>query len=397
MKRILKVFIALIVLGGLGYGAWWRIRGEGEENPSAANVDASGVDAGAAGDQFSTDMPIPVEGAQVVREDLILEVNASGQAASMRSTVLRAHVAGPIIDIPVRENLSVGVGTPLLRIDTIEAALDLADAQATLDRAMQDFRRTTLGDDRITDASIRAERERAARITAGIDGAEVAVKRAELNLARTHVNAPFGGRVASIKVVPGQYVNVGDELMTIVDLDPIKLEVQVLESEVGYLSAGGLAKIEFSAFPGEVFEGRISTINPLVDQTTRQAKVTVLVPNPRGRILPGFFANVTLDAQHLSDRILVPRSAILERDVDRRQLLFVFDGDGTNGVAEWRYVQTGLGNSQFIEILQNPDPNSGAKTVEPGEIVLVDGHYTLTHGARITLVENTAAAGGRPR
>jgi hypothetical protein len=106
---------------------------------------------------------------------------------------------------------------------------------------------------------------------------------------------------------------------------------------------------------------------------------------------------VTLDAQHLPDRILVPRSAILERDVDRRQLLFVFDGDGTTGVAEWRYVQTGLGNSQFVEILQNPDPNSGAKTVAPGEIVLVDGHYTLTHGARISLVENTAAAGGRPR
>lgn len=397
MKRILKVVIALIVLGGLGYGAWWRIRGEEDENPAAASVDGEGADPGAAGDQFSTDMPIPVEGAQVVRQDLILEVNASGQAASMRSTVLRAQVAGPIVDVPVRENLSVGEGAQLLRVDTVEASLDLADARAQLDRAMQEFQRMTLGDDRITDAAIRAERERAARITAGIDGAEVAVKRAELNLARTRVNAPFAGRVASIKVVSGQYVSVGDELMTIVDIDPIKLEVQVLESEVGYLSAGGLAKIEFSAFPGESFEGRIATINPVVDQTTRQAKVTVMVPNPRGRILPGFFANVTLDAQHLPDRILVPRSAILERDVDRRQLLFVFDGEGTNGVAEWRYVQTGLGNSQFIEILQNPDPNSGAKTVEPGEIVLVDGHYTLTHGARITLVENTAAAGGRPR
>jgi RND family efflux transporter MFP subunit len=397
MKRILKVVIALIILGGLGYGAWWRIRGGGSENPSAANVDASGADAGAAGDQFSTDMPIPVEGAQVVKQDLILEVNASGQAASTRSTVLRAQVAGQIVDIPARENLSVGQGAPLLRIDTIEAALDLADARANLDRAMQEFRRNTLGDDRITDATIRAERERAARITAGIDGAEVAVRRAELNLSRTRVTAPFAGRVASIKVVPGQYVNVGDELMAIIDLNPIKLEVQVLESEVGYLSAGGLARIEFSAFPGEPFQGRIATINPVVDQTTRQAKVTVVVPNPNGRILPGFFANVTLDAQHLEDRILVPRSAILERDVDRRQLLFVFDGDGTTGVAEWRYVQTGLGNSQYIEILQNPDPNSGAKTVEPGEVVLVDGHYTLTHGARITLVENTAAAGGRPR
>jgi RND family efflux transporter MFP subunit len=398
MKRILKILIPLVIVAGLAYLAWWRIRGnDAATAATTAETDASGVDPGAAGDQFSTDMPIPVEGAQAVRQDLVLEVNASGQAASVRSTVLRAQVGGPVIDVPARENLSVDAGTPLMRVDTVDAALDLADARATLDRAMQEFRRNTLGDDRIEDPEIRAERQRAARITAGIDGAEVSVRRAELNLARTRVTAPFPGRVASIRVVPGQYVNVGDELMTIVDLNPIKLEVQVLESEVGYLSAGSMARIEFSAFPGEIFEGRIATINPLVDQTTRQAKVTVMVPNPRGRILPGFFANVTLDAQHLPDRILVPRSAILERDVDRRQLLFVFDGDGTTGVAEWRYVQTGLGNSQFVEILQNPDPNSGAKTVAPGEIVLVDGHYTLTHGARISLVENTAAAGGRPR
>ncbi|MGH7501139.1 MAG: efflux RND transporter periplasmic adaptor subunit [Longimicrobiales bacterium] len=398
MKRVLKVLVVVVILAGAGFAAYWRISTHDSENATTtAATNASGGDAGAAADQFSTDMPIPVEGAQVVKQDLILEVNASGQAVSVRSTVLQAQVAGLIVDVPVRENLAVSAGFPLVRIDTVDAALDLAEARANLDRAMQDFRRNTLGDDRITDPTIRAERERAARITAGIDGAEVAVKRAELNLSRTRVTAPFPGRVASVKIVPGQRVNVGDELLTVVDLDPIRLEVQVNESEVGYLTAGGRARIEFSAFPDETFEGRIATINPIADPVTRQAKVTVMVANPGARILPGFFADVTLDAQHLPDRVLVPRSAILERDVDRRQLVFVFDGEGTTGVAEWRYVQTGLGNSQLVEVLQDPDPATGAKTVAPGEIVLVDGHYSLSHGARITLVENAAAAGGRPR
>src|SRR5690606_17929379 len=126
----------------------------------------------------------------------------------------------------------------------------------------------------------------------------------------------------SIQVVPGQWVRAGDELMTIVDLDPIKVEVHVLESEIGFLAAGRKARITFAAFPSRSFEGRIETINPIVDQASRTAKVTVVVPNPDGVILPGMFAQVALDARRFPDRILVPRSAILERD--RRTMLFVY-------------------------------------------------------------------------
>ncbi|MGD8278381.1 MAG: hypothetical protein PVH00_10165, partial [Gemmatimonadota bacterium] len=84
-----------------------------------------------------------------------------------------------------------------------------------------------------------------------------------------------------------------------------------------------------------------------------------------------------------------------ERDVDRRTMLFVFDGEGTEGTAEWRYVTPGLRNSKYVQIIEDPEPGIGV--VEPGEIVLVGGHYTLTHGARIRLTENAAAEGGRPR
>ncbi|NIP83300.1 MAG: HlyD family efflux transporter periplasmic adaptor subunit, partial [Gemmatimonadetes bacterium] len=80
---------------------------------------------------------------------------------------------------------------------------------------------------------VRAERERTARAKSGLDQAEVALRKARLELARTRVRAPFPGRVASIEVVEGQRVSPGDSLMTVVDLDPIKVEVQVLEAEVG--------------------------------------------------------------------------------------------------------------------------------------------------------------------
>jgi len=172
----------------------------------------------------------------------------------------------------------------------------------------------------------------------------------------------------------------------------------VLESEVGHLSPGRSAEVTFSALPDEVFSGRIATVNPIVEQATRSARVTVMVPNPQGRILPGMYARVSLDARRFPDRLLVPREAVLERD-DRRTLLFVFQPDSPGsdtGIAEWRYVTPGLDNGRVVELIDNPDDPS-SKLVEPGEIVLIDGHHTMTHAARVRLTTNAAAEGGRPR
>jgi RND family efflux transporter MFP subunit len=178
--------------------------------------------------------------------------------------------------------------------------------------------------------------------------------------------------------------------MTVVSLDPIRVEVQVLESEIAHLTAGRTATVSFAAFPDERFTGRVQTINPIVESGTRTARVTVLVPNPGGRILPGMYARVSLEARRYADRVMVPRSAILERD--RRTMLFVYESSGSEGLAKWRYVTTGLQNDAFVEIVSNPDTDS----VAPGETVLTEGHYTLIHDARVRLVDDAKAEGGRP-
>lgn len=397
-RKLFGFLIVIVILGLAGAGVWWRLR---PAPTPAAGGDSSSDNgeavANSATDAFSTDMAIPVEGAQVVRGDLILEVQASGQAVSPRSAVIKAQVGGQVQAVPVRDNTPVGTGSLLVLIDSTESRLSLDEARASLERAQSTFRELTIGDDQLVgaDTLIKAERQRNARIKAGIDQAEIAVRRSELALARTHVTAPFGGRVASVKVVPGQQVNVGDELMTVLDLNPIRVEVDVLEANVGKLKAGGGAVLTFSAFPGETFHGRIETINPLVDDVLRHGKVTVSLPNPDARILPGMYANVVLDARHIPDCLLVPVSAILEREVDRRTMLFVFNGEGTEGTAEWRYVTPGQRNSKYVQIIENPEPGIG--TVKAGEIVLVGGQNTLQHGTPVRLTENAAVEGGRPR
>lgn len=387
-RRWLSLAVAAVVTVALGAGIYVRI-----QKAAAAEEGASGggeIAAIAGREGGSADAAIPVEGARVARDTLVLSVNAAGQAVAWRQTVILAQVNGRVIRLPVRENDAVAAGALLVQLDPTEYELALAEARAAVQQAEATYREQTLFDDRIEDPQVRAERERVARAKSGLDQAEVRLKRAELDLARTRVVAPFAGRVASIKVVPGQWVRAGDELMTVVALDPIKVEVQVLEGEVGYLAPGRLALVSFAAFPDTVFTGRIETINPVVDQATRTAKVTVTVPNPGGRILPGMYARISLEARRFPDRILVPRAAILERD--RRTMLFVYEGDERGGLAKWRYVTTGLANDSVVEIVENPE----TEMVKPGEIVLTAGHYTLIHDARVRLVENAREAGGRP-
>ena len=389
-RLIGSLFVVIIIAGALG-AAWWRINSAGSSDGDSPEVDDGNRPEVSATGTFATNVAIPVSGSEAVRDTLVISVSAAAQAAAEREAPLSARVAGRITRLYVHENQVVRAGAVLAAIDSTDSQLSVADATARLSSAQATYRETILFDDEIDDPEVRAERDRVARAKSGLDQAQVALQQAELQLARTKIRAPFGGRVASIEIVEGQEASVGELLMTVIDLDPIKVEVQVLESEVGYLAPGRNATILFSAFPDEVFSGMVETINPVVEQGTRTARVTVRVPNPNGRILPGMYARVSIEAREFPDRLMVPRSAILERD--RRNMLFVFEADGQNGLAKWRYVTTGLMNDSLVEIVDNPETD----TVQPGEIVLTDGHYTLIHDAVVTLVGNVRAAGGRPQ
>jgi HlyD family secretion protein len=395
----------IIVLAGAGLvlvtsaaGVVYKLNGSEADDParaSGAMLDSLAGSAEAEASGTASDLAIPVEGEEVVQDTLVLTVSAAGQVAAWRRSLITAQVAGQVQAVHVRENGLVRAHAPIASINPAEYELALAEAHANLRTAEAQYRETTLFDERITDPAVRAERQKAARAKSGLDRAEVAVQRAKLELSRARVQAPFAGRVADLKMQPGQWVRPGDELVTIVELSRVKVEVQVLEGQLAFLMPGRAARVHFAAFPGESFEGRIETINPIVAEDTRSARVVVSVPNPDGKLLPGMYARVSLDARRFPDRILVPRSAILERD--HRKLLFVFEPSevgSTRGFAKWRYVSTGLENDRVVEIVQGDD----TELVDSGEVVLTAGHHTLVHDARVRIMARAdTASNARPR
>ena len=205
----------------------------------------------------------------------------------------------------------------------------------------------------------------------GLTEAFLALQRAELNLSYTKITAPFSGNIADLEIEQGQQVNAGEMCCKLLDLSRIKVEVQALESDVSLIAVGRKASVTFPAFPGENFHGVITRINPMVDTKTKTMQVTVLLENPERRILPGMFAYANLEAQIFKDRLLVPKAAILIRD--QRKLLFIV----RDGLAKWCYVETGLENEKYVEIL------SSTFDLKPGELVITSGHYTLVHDARV--------------
>jgi membrane fusion protein, multidrug efflux system len=395
-SRSLSLITVLLLFTTVAAAVLWRLRG-GEGGGGGGSGVASASPAGVAGGpslvppgvgtEFSTDAPNPVTGGEVRLDTLWIRVAAAGSAEAMRRTSIAPQVPGLVTGLPVRESRAVARGELLVQVDTMEYAMAVASARSGLVQAQATFRELTLfdADDTSLTAEAREERQRFARARAQLDQREVDLRRAELDLERSSIRAPFPGYVADLEVVEGEYVTTGQRLMVLVDIHPIKVEVNVLEREVANIGPGRRAVVTFSAFPDERFEGRVETINPILS-AERTARVTVLLDNPGGRIKPGMYASVNLEAQAIPDRVLVPRSAILERD--SRTMLFVFE----EGRAKWRYVTTGRENSEWVEILENPETD----IVRPGEIVLTNGHQYLFHEAPIRLVENVTAEGGRP-
>lgn len=390
-RRTLGIWTFVILAAVVGGGVWWWARpgGGGGQEAQASIADSLGLGEIPQAAELAASMRQPVQGAKVVRETLWISVHARATARAYRQTVVRSQVEGLIEDIPVRENVAVAADRPILQIDSTELALDAEQARSALTKAQADYQVLLLGLDSVADPEVRRQRELYARASSGLDGAQVSLHQAELQLSRSTVRAPFEGRVADLLVVPGQYISAGTDLMTIVDLDPIRVEADVLEQNIDLLREGRRATVTFDAFPDEVFTGTIRSINPVVDVEASSARATILVSNPGGRIKPGMKAEASLEAQSFADRILVPKEAVLEKERDR-PVVMVYEEEDGKGVARMRYVRTGRSNDSLVEIV----PSDDTEMVEPGEIVLVSGHSYLDDGTPVQLEESPASDSG---
>ncbi len=346
----------------------------GKANGDTTAGDSTGA---AAGEAATSTLALPVVGEQVLKGDLVLTVSATGTLKSAARATVATETQGTVSEVLVRPGDRVSKGQALIRLDTKPLELARDRAQAALRNAQVRYR-TEIEPDSIASGQAPSEARRAyARASSGLEQAEVDVREAALNLERAVVHAPFDGVVERVEVAVGERVNSGAEVAEVVDITNLRAEARVMEHDIPLLAAGGDAEVIVAARPDAPIHGKIAAVLPLVDSAGRAGTAIVNVRGD-GKLRPGMYVDMRLEANRLPNRIIVPARAVIERD--GRPLVFkVIDGH-----ADWVYINVGRTNGRQTEVL--PDSVSGLIPLTPGDTVLVDGHLTLTHQAPVRLV-----------
>lgn len=349
----------------------------------ASDSTAVAADSSASGEPTTerASMQIPVLVEPVTDGDLVITVLTTGLVRSESETPLKAEVAGLVEAIDARPGERVAKGQPLVRLAAQDFDFAIQRAEAAVAEATVRYEDYWRPDSIVQKQMPPPERLQSARIRSGLASAELNLAEARMNKARATIRAPFDGIVHAINVNLGERIGTGQVVTVLVDAVNLRIEASVLEHDLPFVKAGGLATVTSPASPNRIANGRITNVLPIVDSTTRTGRAYVRLQG-NDVLRPGMYADVRLEAQRLSNRRLVPNRAIIERD--GRPLVFVV----RDGQAQWTYIQRGRTNGQQTEVL--PDTSgqyAGQIPVNPGDLVIVDGHLTLIHGAPVRVVE----------
>lgn len=182
------------------------------------------------------------------------------------------------------------------------------------------------------------------------------------------VRAPIDGYVGRRTIQAGAYVVPGQELYEIADIANVWVLADVYEADIGRVHAGQKASITLQALPGETFTGKVAYLYPAVNPTSRTLQARIVVPNHKGRLRPGMYADVTIDLG-MTEGITVPADALV--DTGEAQYVFVALPGGR---FEPRPVTVGVRTAEKVQILRG---------VHPGENVVTTANFLIDSESRL--------------
>jgi RND family efflux transporter MFP subunit len=304
----------------------------------------------------------------------------SGTLEPEREAVLRAQVQGSVLQTYADQGQAVGAGTVLARIDAtgIQDAYSSARAGVVAARNAADIAaRNQARNEKLLAAGAIAERDieesRRASIAAqaALEDAQSRLASAEKMYRSTTVTSPFGGIVSERPVSPGDIVQPGTALFTVVDPSSMRLEASVPAEQLSLIRVGVPVVFTVSGYPGREFVGHIVRVNPTADPTTRQVRIYVSIPNAGRALVGGLFASGRMSSATKTG-LVVPATAV---DL-RGSAPAVVRVKG--GKVEKVQVQVGLTDktSETIEVLSGLQAGDtlllgAAQGITPGTIIRV--------------------------
>jgi membrane fusion protein (multidrug efflux system) len=315
---------------------------------------------------------VAVEAVKVTVGEVVEDIRAVGTLQANESVVIATEIAGRIAQFRFNEGASVKAGDVLLELDAtiLKAELDKARSDMTLAAANRE-RAEMLADK--GSGTQRARDEQAAAYRA----AQVNLALAEARLQKATITAPFDGVMGLRAVSPGTFVQPGQRIVELAQINPLKVDFRAPETYAPKVRAGQTVLVSSDAAPGPVFEGKIYAIDPSVDVNGRAIRMRANVPNPNGALAPGFFARIRVITEQRPNAVLVPESAIFP--VGGRTLVYRV----VEGRAMQREVRLGQRTPGKVEIREG---------LTPDDVVVTSGQQRLRDGVPVNVVNSGSGA-----
>jgi RND family efflux transporter MFP subunit len=291
---------------------------------------------------------IHVESIAVEARPMPRTLALTGQLIAGQQADVAANAAGQVLHTFVERGDYVKAGATLAQLDLRSAALTAQEAQANVDVATA---QQQLADSECTRAQGLFDKgaiskDELDRITSscktsatGVDAAKLRVQMASQSMGDATIRAPFDGQIAERWVSLGEYVMPPTRVVTLVQVDPLRLQLSVPEAEVSKIAMGQEVDFAVQAFPGEKFPATVKFIGPSVSSMNRALVIEALVANADKKLHPGMFATASLALPDEASPA-VPKTAVRENHV------FVV----TDGKVKERLVQTGAERDGWVAV-----------------------------------------------
>jgi multidrug efflux system membrane fusion protein len=250
-------------------------------------------------------LPTPVTIAEAKSEVIPNLLTAVGDLAAVHQVNVTSDVSGRITDIMFTAGSTVKAGSPLVQLFDGPEQGDLASfkaqavvGQLSLDRAKQLAARQ-FGPQATVDSA-----------QAAYDQAIAGIAKMQATISQKLVRAPFDGMLGVRHVEVGQFLTAGTQIVTLTDLSSIYANFTVTEKESATLKDGQTVRVVVDAYPGKVFEGKITTIEPQINADTRNIRVQATIDNPDHILKPGMFTTTTVVLPDKAPVVTVPETAV---------------------------------------------------------------------------------------
>lgn len=248
-------------------------------------------------------------------------VKVTGTLVPSQRSDVASQASGRVMDVMVRPGDTVNEGDVLAQIDraTLELQLNQQNATASATRAQlvssqQQLERTEqlAGQGNASPSTLEQARSATAALQAQLDALDTAVQSAELALANATVKSPLTGVVSSRSVEPGQTIQAGTTLFTIVNLTKMEFDSAASVNSSARVTAGQNAVISVTGLDGQQFAGQVSRVNPVAQTGTRTVPIYIDLDNAGGDLRGGMFATGYITVAEQANALAIPAAALRE-------------------------------------------------------------------------------------